>query len=97
MKKLCRYSIIDNNKPKEKKRTDFASFGQIFHDNIGGFGRGSSPIIKRIVNGGFGTDDESKKAKTELDKVKKEFEGHFFKFKVLFIKSIGMKIYQKFF
>ena len=33
----------------------------------------------------------------ELDKVKKEFEGHFFKFKVLFIKSIGMKIYQKFF
>ena len=61
----------DNNKPKEKKRTDFASFGQIFHDNIGGFGRGSSPIIKRIVHGGFGTDDESKKAKTELDKVKK--------------------------
>ena len=61
----------DNNKPKEKKRTDFASFGQIFHDNIGGFGRGSSPIIKRIVHGGFGTDDESKKAKDELDKVKK--------------------------
>lgn len=33
----------------------------------------------------------------ELDKVKKEFKGHFFKFKVLFVKSIGMKIYQKFF
>lgn len=33
----------------------------------------------------------------ELDKVKKEFEGHFFKFKVLFVKSISMKIYQKFF
>lgn len=33
----------------------------------------------------------------ELDKVKKEFEGQFFKFKVLFVKSIGMKIYQKFF
>ena len=26
----------------------------------------------------------------ELDKVKKEFEGHFFKFKVLFVKSIGI-------
>lgn len=33
----------------------------------------------------------------ELDKVKKEFEGHFFGFKVLFVKTIGMKIYQKFF
>ncbi len=32
-----------------------------------------------------------------LIKLKKEFEGHFFKFKVLFVKSIGMKIYQKFF
>ncbi len=33
----------------------------------------------------------------ELNKVKKEFEGHFFGLKVFFVKNIGFKIYQKFF
>ncbi|MDO5849356.1 MAG: aldo/keto reductase [Methanobrevibacter sp.] len=33
----------------------------------------------------------------ELSKVQKEFEGHFFGFKLWFIKHIGMPIYQKFF
>lgn len=33
----------------------------------------------------------------ELKKVKKEFEGHGFNFKLWFIKNIGMPIYQKFF
>ena len=33
----------------------------------------------------------------ELNKVKKEFEGHFFEFKVAFVKNIVMKIHQKFF
>ncbi len=33
----------------------------------------------------------------ELNKVKKEFEGHFFGLKVFFVKTVGFKIYQKFF
>lgn len=58
----------DNENENNESST---TVGKLFGNINGGFGRGSSPIIKRIVHGGFGTDDESKKAKTELDKVKK--------------------------
>lgn len=33
----------------------------------------------------------------ELNKVKTEFEGYLFRLKVLFVKNIGIKLYQKFF
>lgn len=59
----------DNENENNESST---TVGKLFGNINGGFGRGSSPIIKRIVHGGFGTNDESKKAKTELDKVKKQ-------------------------